>query len=106
MKKDVFGQEIKVGDYLLVDGGGNAHAQYGLILKKVFKVTPMKVHTYYHKFDFHKNEFRKVNSVLSNTNKTVVIQPPPRAIEVFENPEQNERLIRDWVHGSETFVFE
>lgn len=109
--KDFLGQEITVGCYIATDGGGNTKAQYGLILKKVIKVTKDAIHcisykSYYLGGTLASLELKESKSTLTNHNKVVVVKPPKAIIDIFENPQQNTQLISAWIHGSATFKWE
>lgn len=97
--RDFLGQELKIDDFVTYPGSGNNQAEYGLILMRISKMsadalTALRLDTNYgKKIAMHKH----VN--IKASTRLLKIQPPPKMIEVFLNPNNHFELVSAWLHG-------
>lgn len=111
MLKDFMGTPYRVGDYVAAGGSGNGAAEYGMILYRVEAVEPklklLRLTSHYPTHSSNKTEIKARKVTATNTNKYVVVQPPPHITDLFDRavdekltqPEAN--LLGRWLHGAD-----
>jgi len=86
---DFLGVPYKIGDYVASGGAGNGRAEYGMILYRVVSLKPkLKLVRLAMSYPTHSAEETVVRQsgwvTVQNTNKYVIVQPPPAVTALFE----------------------
>lgn len=111
--KDFLGNIIEKHDFCAYPGGGNAKAEYGLILYQVtdFDNEKKKIKARRLDVDYRGGAKIKVTkSTITNPNKLVVVKPPSRVVNAFldyaddptgESKDATVEEIGKWIHGQQ-----
>lgn len=99
--RDFLGKTIKSGDYVTRPGSGNKTAEYGLILYRVLDVTPKGIVAERISVEFEADEYIYIHktSTLKKSTALTVVNPPQHMIDVFNDPEGNDKITSAWLHG-------
>lgn len=109
--KDFLGQDLKIGDYIVLQGAGNRSAEYGLLLYQIIgfgdrtvQAERLSVSYIWYNPDGNRRKTAKVvvekkKGILKKRSKLVKVNPPQGMIKVFQNPQEYAELVGKWVHG-------